>query len=117
MRIRKARLQIMEPVFAFGILPFQRKEQEFSMSNSRTTTNHDEIRKWAEARDGHPAVIRTEGEGGILRVDFGEPEEGLESIDWEEFFQIFDNSKLAFLHQDKTGGGALSRFNKFVSRD
>lgn len=37
-------------------------------------------------------------------------------IEWDEFFQIFEKSDLAFLHQDKTEDGKLSRFSKFVSR-
>jgi hypothetical protein len=86
------------------------------MSSSNTTTNHDEIRKWAEARDGHPAVVRTKGKGGVLRIDFGEREEELEPIEWNEFFQIFDQNELAFLYQDKTQDGGTSRFNKFVAR-
>ena len=64
-----------------------------------------------------PAVIRTQGKGGILRIDFGEPDEDLELIDWDEFFRIFDENKLSFLHQEKTQDGATSRFNKFVSWD
>ncbi len=87
------------------------------MSSSSTTTDHDEIRKWVEARDGRPAIIRTEGKGGVLRIDFGEPEENLEEIEWDEFFDVFDDSDLAFLHQDETSGGKQSRFNKFVQRD
>jgi len=87
------------------------------MSEARKTTNHDEIRKWAEARDGKPAKIRTSGKGGVLRIDFGEPEDEFDPIDWDEFFEIFDKNKLAFLHQDETGGGKTSRFNKFVERD
>lgn len=86
------------------------------MSDSRTTTNHDEIRKWAEARDGHPALVDTGGKGGILRIDFGEPEENLEQIEWDQFFELFEESKLAFLHQEKTKDGGTSRFNKFVNR-
>lgn len=86
------------------------------MSEATTTTNHDEIRKWAEARNGNPAKVRTSGPGGILRIDFGEPEDSLDRIGWEEFFEIFDDNNLAFLHQDKTGDGKLSRFNKFVER-
>ena len=87
------------------------------MSESTTTTDHDTIRKWAEARNGKPAKVDTGGKGGILRIDFGEPEESLEPISWEEFFQIFDDNQLAFLHQEKTGSGGTSRFNKFVERD
>jgi hypothetical protein len=86
------------------------------MAEAATTTDHDEIRKWIEARKGRPAAVRTKGEGGILRVDFGEPDENLEPIDWDEFFQIFDDNSLAFLHQDKTSDGKVSRFNKFVER-
>jgi hypothetical protein len=86
------------------------------MSESTTTTDHQKIREWAEARGGKPSKVDTGGEGGILRIDFGEPEESLESIAWEEFFQIFDDNKLAFLYQEKTSGGDTSRFNKFVER-
>lgn len=87
------------------------------MSASTTTTDHGEIRKWIESRDGHPAKVRdSDGRGGILRVDFGKPEEGLESIEWDEFFGIFDDRKLAFLYQDSTEDGGKSRFSKFVAR-
>jgi hypothetical protein len=87
------------------------------MSDAQTTTDHDTIRKWAEARDGHPAMVATGGEGGILRIDFGEPEDTLKQIEWDAFFRIFDDNKLAFLHQEKTKDGGTSRFNKFVNRD
>ncbi|MGP1359101.1 hypothetical protein [Roseicyclus sp.] len=88
------------------------------MSAARTTTDHDAIRHWAEARDGHPARVEgTGGEGGLLRIDFGEPEQRLEPIDWDEFFRIFEENRLAFLHQDETSDGGTSRFNRFVARD
>jgi hypothetical protein len=86
------------------------------MSSSETTTDHEAIQKWAEARDGRPAVIRNGGKGGILRIDFGEKEEEFEDVDWNEFFDIFDKNKLAFLYQDETKDGKTSRFNKFVER-
>lgn len=86
------------------------------MSSSNTTTKHDDIRKWAEARDGHPAKVDTGGKGGILRIDFGKPEENLEKISWDEFFKIFDENKLAFLYQEEASDGGKSRFNKFVNR-
>jgi hypothetical protein len=84
------------------------------MSDSEQTTDHETIKQWAEKRDGHPAVIRTKGEGGVLRIDFGEPEDGLEQISWDEFFKIFDENKLSFLYQEKVANGGTSRFNKFV---
>ena len=76
------------------------------MSQATTTTEHDAIRRWAEERGGRPAVVRTgQGRGGILRFDFGEKEDSLEEISWDEFFQIFDDNDIAFLHQDETGSG------------
>ena len=86
------------------------------MSTSEQTTDHDTIKNWAQSRDGYPAVIRTKGEGGVLRIDFGEPEQELERIEWDEFFQIFEENKLSFLYQEKTSDGGTSRFNKFVER-
>jgi hypothetical protein len=88
---------------------------------SKTTTNHDEIRKWAEARDGKPATVkRTEkdGEAGVLRFNFPgySGENSLEEISWDEFFQKFDEKHLAMLYQDKTSSGEESRFFKFVSQ-
>ena len=91
------------------------------MSSSETTTNHDTIRKWIEDRDGRPSIVKSTGDGkkggGLLRVDFREKEEEFEEIEWDEFFKIFDNNKLAFLYQDKTKDGKTSRFNKFVERE
>src|SRR3954469_19676208 len=87
------------------------------MSQATTTTDHDEIRRWAEERGGRPSLVGTaRGRGGILRFDFGEPEPNLEETSWEEFFRIFDESDLAFLHQDEAASGGTSRFFKFVAR-
>ena len=93
------------------------------MASATTTTDHDEIRQWAEERGGHPAVVgETHGkrEGGLLRIDFDEPggngDERLERIEWDEFFRIFEENGLAFLHQDEVEGGKTSRFNKFIAR-
>ena len=90
------------------------------MSTAQTTTDHDEIRQWIEARKGRPTVVEgTEGRDGegILRVDFREPDDKLEEVPWDEFFKTFDDRKLAFLHQDKTADGHESRFHKFVHRE
>jgi hypothetical protein len=92
------------------------------MARAQATTDHDTIRKWIESRKGHPAVVRAtqsdeEGNSGLLRVDFGEPEASLEEIAWDDFFDTFDTNELAFLYQDKTASGEPSRFHKFVGRD
>ena len=89
------------------------------MSSSETTTDHDAIRRWVEARNGRPAVVKgTEGKDGegILRVEFRHGGK-LEDIDWDEFFQTFEDRNLAFLYQDKTSDGKESRFFKFVRRN
>ncbi len=91
-------------------------------TTSRVTTDHEEIRRWAEARGAQPAaVIRTERDDdlGILRLDFpGYSGAGsLEQISWDEWFKQFDERKLALLYQEETAGGQKSNFNKIVSRE
>jgi hypothetical protein len=93
------------------------------MSDSKITTNHNEIRRWVEARDGHPAKVKgTErgGEGGgLLRIDYPgfSGEDTLEEITWEQFFDQFEKSGLAFLYQDKLESGETSRFSKLIDRN
>lgn len=82
---------------------------------ARTTTDHEVIRDWAEERGGQPSRVKGTGDTqdpGLLRFDFGEPEEELEPISWEEFFDKFEESKLALVYDDKPD----SRFSKLVSR-
>ncbi|KOF18406.1 1,4-alpha-glucan branching enzyme [Ensifer adhaerens] len=86
------------------------------MGDTSTTADHGRIRQWVEARRGRPSRVKGVSDDGILRIDFGEPNETLEPISWEEFFRIFDHNKLLFLHQEQTADGAQSRFNKFVDR-
>jgi hypothetical protein len=89
------------------------------MSEGEKTTNHDVIRKWVDQRDGHPATVKDtaeDGHAGILRIDFGPKEARLEEIGWDEFFRKFDEEELAFLYQEHTKDGKLSRFHKFIRR-
>jgi ferritin-like metal-binding protein YciE len=88
------------------------------------TTDHDEIRRWAEERGGKPACVQgTGGEGdiGMLRFEFpGKPnakDEKLQPISWEDFFEKFDERELALVYQEKTARGQKSNFNKLVSRE
>jgi hypothetical protein len=90
-------------------------------AESKTTTDHETIRRWVEARGGRPAHVRETGNGtdpGILRIDYpGGDEESLEEISWEEWFAAFDENELAFLYQEETKDGQESRFSKLVSRE
>jgi hypothetical protein len=56
---------------------------------------------------------------GMIRLDFpGFSGEGsLERVEWDEWFQKFDESGLALLVQDETTRGERSNFNKLVSRE
>jgi len=85
------------------------------------TTDHEEIRAWVEKRGGRPASAPGTGgkdDAGVLRIDFpGVGDEDLEPLEWDAFFEKFEEAQLAFLYQDKTADGKLSRFNRFVRRD
>jgi hypothetical protein len=87
---------------------------------AQTTTDHDVIRKWAEQRDGVPATVEGTERGGehagVLRIRFRDDED-LDEISWDEFFEKFDEERLAFLYQERTKDGDESRFFKFVERE
>lgn len=82
------------------------------------TTNHDEIRRWAEAKGGKPAAVKRtheDGDVGIIRIMFPDnpqsSHDALVEISWDEFFEQFEQSGLAMLYD---GGGV---FSKIVGRD
>jgi hypothetical protein len=90
--------------------------------SSHTTTDHEEIRRWAQERNAKPACVKGtggKGDAGLLRLDFPGYSGGdsLEHISWDEFFEKFDEQNLALLYQDQTSGGEKSNFNKLVSRE
>jgi hypothetical protein len=92
-------------------------------SDSKITTDHAEIKRWVEKRNGHPASVKNTGQGkqdaGLLRIDFPgySGKDSLEKITWDEFFKKFDESNLAFLYQENLKDGKESRFFKFVDRN
>jgi hypothetical protein len=93
-----------------------------SKSSSRVLTDHDEIRSWAEERGARPSTVQrthTDDNVGIIRLDFPgySGEDSLEEIEWDEWFDKFDDNNLALLVQDETAGGQKSNFNKIVNRD
>ena len=92
-----------------------------SSYESKTTTDHEEIQNWVEEREGRPAIVKGTERGGsaLLRIDYPgySGEDTLETISWDEFFEIFDENNLAFLYQEETESGGKSRFSKFVERN
>lgn len=94
------------------------KKASSKKASGKLTTNHDEIRRWVEARGGYPAHVkqtgRKRGDLGVLRIDYPgySGKDTLERVDWEDWFAAFDRNKLAFLHDNKRN----SRFSKLVNR-
>ena len=81
-------------------------------------TSHEEIQRWAEARGATPAAVKRTGgndDVGIIRLDFPgySGEDSLQTIDWDEWFEKFDEQRLALLIEDDKD----SNFNKLVRRN
>jgi len=100
---------------ALGGRIMAKAKQSQESHETKNTTDHEEIRRWVEERDGNPA--RVEGTN-LLRIDYPgfSGEQRLEQISWDEFFEVFDENNLVFLYQENTKDGGKSRFSKFVDR-
>jgi len=87
---------------------------------SVTLTDHEAIRDWAAARAGAPAVIDTSPQAGVqpqLRIIFGQiayqdqdraerpiNAGGWELVEWDDWFKVFDEAKLALVvPEDRPG--------------
>ncbi|MBN1205257.1 MAG: DUF2188 domain-containing protein [Myxococcaceae bacterium] len=85
------------------------------MASALRTRDHEEIRRWAKERGGIPTIVK--GTEGLLRIDFirgaksGGREASLEETSWEDWFRIFDERELSFLHSPEKE----SKFFKLVS--
>ncbi len=100
----------------------QRNQSGSGDHSSHTTTDHEEIRQWAEERGGKPACVDgtgKKGDIGLMRIEFpGKPnanDSNLKEITWDEFFEKFDERKLALVYQIETAGGQKSNFNKIIT--
>lgn len=87
------------------------------MPTSEITRDHQKIQSWITEHGGKPAVVDgTEDNGsgaGLLRVKFDENHDDLVELDWQDFFQTFDQSGLSFLYQSDPKD---SRFFKFIEQ-
>ena len=91
------------------------------MALSKTTQDHEEIRRWAEARGAAPAEVASthkKDEPGILRFEFpkapNRKDDKHREISWDEFFEKFDENNLELVYQEKTADGEVRNFNKLV---
>lgn len=75
--------------------------------SAKTTTDHLEIRRWAETRGGRPATVRgtaaRDEAAGLLRIAFVDDED-LQPIGWDDFFDRFDEERLAFEYGEEAAG-------------
>ena len=91
------------------------------MSESKKTTDRKAIKRWADERKGIPAYVKgTENDdSGVLRIHFPEAskdDENFDKIDWDQFFDTFEEKNLAMLYQEEKENGEKSTFHKFVNR-
>jgi hypothetical protein len=94
-------------------------------NETKTTIDHNEIRKWVEAHRGFPAAVSGSGSGdlgenfdpGVLRIDLpgAAGEEELTPVSWEDWFAKFDREELAFVSQERKAGSAESAFYELVT--
>lgn len=74
---------------------------------TKITTDHEEIKKWALSYSGKPQIMENPQAGAELigiRIDFPGPGDETylpddvpaKDITWDEFFKIFEEEELAF---------------------
>jgi hypothetical protein len=74
------------------------------------TSNHKEIRVWADRNSAIPAEVlphHIDGEPALLRLMLAaqvEDHADLRAISWEEFFLKFDSLGLALVYDDQASG-------------
>ena len=100
------------------------------MAETRDITDHQEIREWASARQGRPAMntIPTGGTGPdreVLHLLFGQhtlmesdddnATESLRLVDWEPWFEVFEREQLA-LNVPNEPDGAVTEDHSIVAR-
>lgn len=95
--------------------------RDTATETTRITTDHEEIRQWAEAHGARPARVKGTGTREDLGIRLDLPGDGpdpnLEPISWEEWFKAFEENQLAFVYEDERAAGHRSTFNKLVSRE
>lgn len=87
-------------------------------SQTKRTTDHERIKKWAEERNAKPSVITDDGEKTeLIRLDFpGYAKKNLQEISWDQWFDLFEENELELIYQEETEDGQRSNFNKLVDR-
>ncbi len=94
------------------------------MSNQKmnSTTDHNTIKTWVEARKGKPGLAKGNNDtgraGGLLRIIFpGDGSENVDKLPWDKFFTIFDENNLKFVYTDEPEGEIKSREFHFENKN
>jgi len=103
------------------------------MASTRTLTDRDEIRDWAAARMGSPAISEASpsvgGDDPILSLVFDQASYqdqdrgadpsialgGREIVEWDEWFKVFNEKNLALVVREEEPGRKDS-FHEIVAR-
>jgi hypothetical protein len=107
------------------------EERETTMVDTVTLTDHEAIRDWAAARAGYPAIVDVSPAAGVqpmLRLVFGQAAYldndraerpmnagGIELVEWDEWFQIFDEQHLALVVA-RDQPGRREQFHEIIRR-
>lgn len=88
---------------------------------TKVTTDHDEIRRWAQERNGRPVSVKHDPlnpNGCTIQIDFlyDRFDDNIHEISWDEFFDAFERDEMALVYQTETEGGRMSRFGRIVRR-
>ncbi|HYC71958.1 MAG TPA: hypothetical protein VEB66_12170 [Opitutaceae bacterium] len=85
------------------------------------TIDHRRIRRWAEDRKGRPVAVKYAGTdpAATLRFEFGDRrvDPDVDELTWTDFFERFEDLRLAFVHDRDGPNGARGSFHKFAPRD
>ena len=101
------------------------------MAETVLLTDHTDIRDWAAARSGFPAIVDISPQGGMqpmLRLVFDQAayqdqdraeraanSGGYELVEWDEWFKLFDEHELALVVA-KDVPGRRESFHEIVRR-
>jgi len=77
------------------------------------TIEHAQIIDWTQTRGGRPAIRKPSAEAALPAISFHD--EGGE-VSWDEWMSVFDQDEWAFIYQDRTAEGELSRTWKIIPR-
>jgi hypothetical protein len=81
-----------------------------------STIDHDEIRRWVESRRGTPAFALIKNTR-VPMIDFASGLSFIMNVSWEEWFQVFDQERHAFVCKETCDDGLQSRFYQLIPRD